>query len=193
MYDPIFYKNLLRPRSWQMQIGAMVAKKYNIKSVFDLGCGIGAYLEGFQSYGSKVRGVEFSYDSAKSYIAEKVKNDISFGDASKPLNVTGFELAMSSEVAEHISEDKADVFVYNLTQASERYIFFSAAPPRGRVVGEGHVNEQPMEYWVNKIEAAGFKYSQKDSLEILDEINKMNIRSRYLSFLKQELIWFNKV
>ena len=194
MYDSSFYKSALNAKSWQTMIGSMIAKKYNIHSVIDLGCGIGAYLDGFESYGSIVKGIEFSYDSALPFIPDKIKNEISFGDMSKPLNIYDytFDLSISIEVAEHIDEDKSEIFVSNLTKYSNKYILFSAAPPRGRVVGEGHVNEQPKEYWIEKIEANGFKYSKKDTLEIQEEINNMHVRSRYLSFLKFELMWFIK-
>lgn len=194
MYDSNFYKSALNAKSWQTMIGSMIAKRYNISSVIDLGCGIGAYLEGFESYGSIVKGVEFSYDSALPFISDKIKNNISFGDMSQLLNIYDytFDLSISIEVAEHIDKNKSDIFVSNLTKYSNKYILFSAAPPRGRVVGEGHVNEQPREYWINKMENAGFKYSEKDTLEIREEINNMHVRSRYLSFLKLELMWFIK-
>jgi hypothetical protein len=64
-----------------------------------------------------------------------------------------WDLAVCCEVAEHLDARHADIFVENLTSASNT-VFLTAAE-----VGQGglnHVNEQPNSYWIAKFHRRGF-------------------------------------
>lgn len=54
-----------------------------------------------------------------------------------------FDLAISTEVAEHLKESFADVFVDNITNAAKQILFSAAIPNQG---GVHHVNEQWQSY-----------------------------------------------
>lgn len=76
------------------------------------------------------------------------------------------DLAFSFEVAEHIEQDYADIFVDNMLSGDPRWVIMTAAPP-----GQGgcwHVNEQPKSYWIEKFERRGYKLSE-ESQQFLSE------------------------
>jgi len=55
-----------------------------------------------------------------------------------------FDLAISLEVAEHLPENRAGIYVDSLVELSD-FVLFSAAIPWQ--MGIGHINEQWPEYW----------------------------------------------
>lgn len=65
-----------------------------------------------------------------------------------------YDIAMSLEVAEHISPERADLFVQSLIESSDVIIFSAAIPAQGGVM---HINEQPQSYWKKKFEKYGYK------------------------------------
>jgi hypothetical protein len=65
-----------------------------------------------------------------------------------------FDLAISLEVAEHLSESSADNFIKQLTKLSSRILFSAAIPGQG---GLHHLNEQPPSYWAKKFKTYGFE------------------------------------
>jgi hypothetical protein len=65
---------------------------------------------------------------------------------------------ISTEVAGHLPKKKSQVFVRNLTQSAKRYIFFTAAHP-GQW-GDGHINCQSREYWIEIFRRQGWKYNE---------------------------------
>lgn len=78
-----------------------------------------------------------------------------------------FDLAISLEVAEHLSECRASSFCEDLTLLSNVILFAAAIPYQG---GTGHINEQPMSYWVDKFSA--FNYEAFDIIRPLIQSDK---------------------
>lgn len=64
-----------------------------------------------------------------------------------------FDLAISLEVAEHLQEKRAETFCEDLTLLSDVVLFSAAIPGQG---GVGHMNEQPLHYWVNLFAKYGY-------------------------------------
>jgi hypothetical protein len=69
------------------------------------------------------------------------------------LNKT-YDLVISLEVAEHLSERAADTFVQSLVDAGKIILFAAAVPGQD---GLGHINEQWPSYWENKFQQHGYK------------------------------------
>jgi hypothetical protein len=157
LYTPKFFeKRTTKMRKWECPIGKWLAQELQITSMVDFGCAVGSFLEGALKGGVKrIRGYEYAYDSALPYIPAHIKPHISFGDAGKPIDCGKFDLAMSIEVAEHLLPEQSDTFVANLTNAGEKYVILTAAPPTQD--GYYHLNLQPYEFWIDKIEARGWK------------------------------------
>src|SRR5690606_6408407 len=63
-------------------------------------------------------------------------------------------MAISLEVAEHLPEDAADIFVDSLTKHASVILFSAAIPQQG---GQNHLNEQWPNYWNEKFRKKGFQ------------------------------------
>ena len=60
-----------------------------------------------------------------------------------------YDLAISLEVAEHLSKDRAESFVHDLCGFSDVVLFSGATIGQG---GDEHINEQRLSYWKNLFE-----------------------------------------
>ena len=122
---------------------------YKPQSMVDFGCGVGTWLKtGAQLGVLDFLGIEGEWLDKKHLVINKesfVNHDLT----SKINLPKKYDLAISLEVAEHIEEKYASLFIENLTKASD-VILFSAAIPGQR--GSGHVNEKWPEYWIQKFE-----------------------------------------
>jgi hypothetical protein len=75
-------------------------------------------------------------------------------DLSRPLSLDRhFDIVQSLEVAQCIDTACSDAFIDNLCRHGELIVFSAAIPGQG---GEGHVNEQPLEYWREKMLTRGY-------------------------------------
>lgn len=129
------------------------------KSVVDVGCGTGEYLSFFRTIGEgyEVLGIDGDYvDRARLTIPADCFTP--FDLAQRYTSERRYDFAMSIEVAEHLPESRAESFVEDLTRLSD-VIFFTAAVPNQAVdkEGQGHVNEQPISYWVKQFNRLGYR------------------------------------
>jgi hypothetical protein len=122
--------------------------------VVDFGCGIGAWVYAAEQLGAtSALGIEGDWITGTDTIVDKAKIRIADLAADPPIFTKEFDLAMAIEVAEHLPEASADAFCRSLASASNRILFSAAIPKQG---GVGHVNEQPLPYWVEKFWALGY-------------------------------------
>ena len=122
-------------------------------SVVDVGCGIGTWLVVFEDFGVKdVVGIDGEYvDRSLLHINE---NKFIPYDLTKRLRLDRkFDLVVSLEVAEHISEVAVDTFVENLVTLGNFILFSAAIPNQG---GQNHLNEQWPTYWQSKFKQHKF-------------------------------------
>jgi SAM-dependent methyltransferase len=118
------------------------------KSVLDVGCGTGTWLKVFRKK-HRVRdifGVDGEYVdrrqleiSRRKFFPYNLENPLDLGRQ--------FDLVVTLEVAEHISEKSANTFVHSLVNHSPVVLFSAAIPDQG---GDHHVNEQWPDYWIHK-------------------------------------------
>ncbi len=135
------------------EIVPIVINLVNPKSVIDVGCGTGTWADVFKKKGvKKVTGIDGNYvDRKKLYLKEE---EFIPKDLTKPLKLKEkFDLAISLEVAEHLPEKSAEIFIDSLTGLSD-IILFSAAIPYQR--GTNHINEQFPEYWIDKFKKRNY-------------------------------------
>jgi len=127
--------------------------RYRPRSVLDVGCGLGTWLSVAKELGvAEVAGVEGSWLDPR--LARVPASAITTADLEKPFNLgRRFELAMTLEVAEHLSEKAADTFVESLTRHADVVLFSAAIPFQG---GHHHVNERFPEYWRKLFAARGY-------------------------------------
>ena len=95
----------------------------NPKSVIDVGCGLGSWLYVFKEYGiNNILGIEGEHLKRDLlYIDNK---DILIADLEKPLEIQKkFDLVISLEVGEHISNENSNQFVNSLISLGDLIIF----------------------------------------------------------------------
>ena len=119
------------------------------KSVVDIGCGLGTFLYCFKQEGvNDVLGIDgpwankdliHQHLSEDEFLEKNLEKEFDLGRK--------FDLAISLEVAEHISEKHADTFISNLVSSGKIILFSAAIPFQG---GQNHVNEQWLSYWEDK-------------------------------------------
>ena len=127
----------------------IIMEAFKPESVLDVGCGIGTWLSVFRDLGVKtVLGVDGGWvdrNLLRKFIEEEY---FLSADLRYELNLDRkFDLVISLEVAEHISDEYADDFVKSLVNHGNVIVFSAAIPLQE---GENHVNEQWPSYWIEK-------------------------------------------
>lgn len=119
----------------------------------DYGCGVGGWLSVCKRLGAKtVVGHDGAYVDRDSLLIDQAEfQEVDLENVEK--SKTQFDLAISVEVAEHLSPNSAHNFVTALASSSNYVLFSAAIPGQG---GVRHVNEQWQSYWVTKFRNHGF-------------------------------------
>ncbi|WP_102407626.1 class I SAM-dependent methyltransferase [Parabacteroides bouchesdurhonensis] len=126
------------------------------KSVVDVGCGSGTFLHYFKQQNIEILGLDGSWCNREMLFENIEPSDFLEIDLENDFNLERrFDLAISLEVAEHISPERADNFVKNLTTLSDCILFSAAVPGQG---GDHHVNEQYVSYWIEKFGKHGYVF-----------------------------------
>lgn len=143
--------NLTSPK----EIVPEIIKLLNPKSVIDIGCGIGTFIHCFKEEGVKdVLGIDGPW--ANKELVNKFLSEEEFlikNLEEKLILNKKFDLVMSLEVAEHLSEESSDIFVENLISCGNIILFSAAIPLQG---GQNHINEQWLDYWQEKFLKHGY-------------------------------------
>ena len=144
--------NLKSPK----EIVPVLVDIFQPKSVVDFGCGLGTFLYCFKELGvQRVTGMDGAWvdkNLLKKYLEadEFIETDLQKPDLDCKER---FDLAISVEVAEHLSPETADRFIENVVSLSDNIVFSAAIPGQG---GQGHINEQWPSYWIPKFEKHGY-------------------------------------
>lgn len=145
VYDSDFYQDQVGGSLQSArEVVPVVLTLVQPRSVVDVGCGMGTWLSVFRENNiNDVIGLDGNYvDKMKLLIPEK--QFISY-DLTKSIELERkFDLVMSLEVAEHLSEEFAGGFVNGLVSLGHTVLFSAAIPGQG---GTHHVNEQWPDYW----------------------------------------------
>ena len=125
------------------------------ESIVDIGCGIGNWLDEFRKNGkSDLFGIDGFHLDKSLFLLDESKLLVT--NLEEPFTLQRkFDLAISFEVAEHLSSDSADNFVKCLCRLSDNIVFSAAVPGQG---GQNHINEQWPSYWVTKFKQHGFYF-----------------------------------
>ena len=158
--------------TWNFMMGHL-----GIKSVLDVGCGVGVSAKYFRDHGARVKCIEGSHDAvSKSLLPSDavVEHDFTRG-AYWPEET--FDAAWSVEFVEHVGRQ----FQKNYFPAFRRAaMIFMTASTSG---GHHHSEIRPHWWWKAKMEAAGFIYS--DELTEIIRLNAQNDRSPGVPFYGQ--------
>lgn len=144
--------------AWRVPIVVnAIMKVINPKSVIDVGCGSGELIKGFgDATKHQCYGIEGT-TNALGVIEHGQNNHVFIRDIRVPLDdvlLNRAGLATCLNVAEHIEDEYASVFVDNLCSLSNIVLMAASPPGQG---GRYHVNCQPYDYWFYKFIAKGYK------------------------------------
>ncbi|MEM8619400.1 MAG: class I SAM-dependent methyltransferase [Actinomycetota bacterium] len=155
-YDDEFYDEIDQPgvRAGRIVL-PLLGPLLEDASVVDVGCGRGSWLAAARDCGARsVVGLDGPHvDLGTTALAA---NEFKAVDLETPLpsDLGRFDLAISLEVAEHLSVTRAHSFVSDLCRLSEVVLFSAAIPGQG---GRHHVNEQWPGYWTALFRGEGFR------------------------------------
>lgn len=182
-YSENFYKFIEETKNDEQIIMPLILQWVSPVSIVDFGCAEGAWLgEALrQNNDIEILGMDGDYINKERlkipkecFRAVDLRQNI--------LMEKRYDLAISTEVAEHLEEEFADIFIDNITKASDQVLFSAAIPGQG---GTHHVNEQWQSYWVEKFRKRGYfcDYSVRNYFW-----NELKISS----WRKQNLLFFSK-
>jgi len=125
------------------------------KSVLDVGCGVGTWLAAARTLGvPRTVGLEGPWVQPKDLRDPAIT--LVTTDLEQPIPLTErFDLAMSLEVAEHLSESRAATLVAEMARLAPVVLFGAAIPGQGG--GYNHINEQWQSYWVAHWARCGYR------------------------------------
>jgi SAM-dependent methyltransferase len=126
-------------------------RAFRPRTVLDVGCGAGHWAAVFEALGIPVVGVDGpQIDPRLRLVSTFVPWDLG-----QPLPELGrFDLGVCLEVAEHLPPEAAGGLVDGLCRSADRWLFSAAVPGQG---GDGHLNEQPHEYWIGQFAGHDFQ------------------------------------
>jgi SAM-dependent methyltransferase len=153
LYSEQYYQSVTPGSSVSAQLVIPVVYSYiQPKSIVDVGCGAGAWLEVWQQTGiNDYLGIDGKYVQKNLRIPPE---KFLAADLEKKIELDRkFDLVMSLEVAEHIHGESASIFIASLCTLGDVVLFSAAIPGQGGVL---HYNEQYPEYWANLFAHNGF-------------------------------------
>lgn len=135
------------------EILPIIFELVNPKSLIDIGCGTGDWLSIAKNLGIKeITGIDGDYISEEQLLIPP-ENFIPH-DLEQPISIEKkFDMAMTLEVAEHLSDERSSSFVDDLTKLAPVVYFSASIPFQG---GVNHINEQWPEYWIKKFESKNY-------------------------------------
>ena len=152
-YSEEFYKNIEEIKADEKIIMPLIMQWISPDSIVDFGCGGGLWLAEVlrQKKEIDILGMDGYYAKQSIRIPEDKFMAV---DLRKPIFLERkFDLAISTEVAEHLEEQYADVLVDSMTRAADEILFSAAVPGQ---LGTHHINEQWQSYWIDKFEERGY-------------------------------------
>lgn len=145
-YGSTFYENQVDESLTSANIVLkIVFDIFKPQSLLDIGCGRGAWLCVAERLGvSTLHGIDGPWVKQLDLLSSRIEFQQADMEVAIPVR-RRYEMAMSVEVAEHLSPDSAPKFVAALCSAADVVVFGAAVQCQG---GENHINEQRQSYWV---------------------------------------------
>jgi 2-polyprenyl-3-methyl-5-hydroxy-6-metoxy-1,4-benzoquinol methylase len=138
------------PRAW-----SYVIERFGIRSVLDLGSGIGNAAAFFYRQGLQTLAVDGLAENVRTSIYPALRHDLTMSPVA-----TQVDLVHCQEVVEHIEEKFLDNVIQSL--ACGRVILLTHAFP-GEEDGFHHVNCRSADYWIKHVTDAGYNLLVEDT------------------------------
>ena len=171
------------------ELARLVSDWAQPRSACDLGCGNGYILSALAQQGVEVQGVDSS-PSVLRFVGDDIRERIAIRDLSKPQDLGRFDLSISTEVAEHLPRRAARTFVGNVARHARKRVFFTAAQP-GQW-GDGHINCQPQEYWIQLFAGEGLNHDPRASVRLAAKARASEPINQSLPWLLDNIMMFER-
>jgi SAM-dependent methyltransferase len=162
-----------------VMVDAVLRRFPSARSVADIGSGTGPYTNEFRKRGLSCTGFEYS-PKARAIATQRLGLQLEPFDLS--LDGTwprsGYDLAVCIEVAEHVPANLGDRLVSVCARAAPHIVFTAAAPGQG---GQGHVNEQPKEYWIERFARHGRVWNESATEALARDLERELPRGLHLA------------
>lgn len=151
--------------------------------LIDVGCGTGAYAAEINRAGRVAIACEHSpvgrllarwqgVDVRSLDLTDEVPAAIPLGAINR-----AFDLAYCIEVAEHVPPEIGDRLVEFCCLLAPTVLFSAAPPGQG---GTGHVNEQSLDYWVERFDRQNFLLDAKRTTLLRGLVREHGVRAHWL-------------
>jgi SAM-dependent methyltransferase len=141
---------------YTLKYGEKVLNK-PVNSVLELGCGGGWFTEEFLDRGIDITAVEGSKVGYEETIQRVPEERVINHDLRNRLDINQkFDIALCTEVAEHIEPPFSSQLVQNATNHSD-LVWFSFEEPETNENHYHHMNEQPAKFWHNLFQFYGYE------------------------------------
>ena len=180
------------PATYMPNLWKYMCDEFKVKSVLDVGCGMGYAVEEFLQHCNDVMGIE---GSSFVYHNGPFKNNIKFHDFTKgPVSLDKtFDLCWSCEFVEHVEEQYRDNFLDAFSKC--KYLAITYAEPGQD--GHHHVNCQEKNYWIEHLGRYGFVFNDamteklkevtyKDAVQYNSTYMDNHFYNRGLFFVKED-------
>lgn len=167
LYNRDYYERVVDPLMLASAdaIAASIKRELQPASAIDVGCGTGALMRALERQGIRCTGFDQAA-AALEHCRERGLSVRRLDVVRDPFPADRADVALSTEVAEHLPASAADRFVELLTTLAPLVLLTAALPDTG---GKDHVNEQPNEYWIAKFAARGFGHERELAWALRDE------------------------
>lgn len=154
VYDEGFYRKQM---AGSLRSAAVILDElfrlYRPDSVLDLGCGRGTWLRAALDLGvGKVAGVDGAWVVPEALVIPPPSFVQADMEGALP-DLGRFDLAISVEVIEHLSDPAGRRLIARLTGAADVVLFSGAIPYQG---GDNHINEQWQSHWAGIFRSHGY-------------------------------------
>ena len=146
------------PKAWDYLI-----TRFSIKSVLDLGPGLGYSSYYFHKCGLQVLAVDGLPENCQKANYPTIQIDLT-----KSKIMTRVDLVHCQEVVEHIEEEFLDNLLSSLA-CGKFIVMTNALPGQG---GYHHVNEKPTEYWIENLKKYNCEVLLEDSNRVRNLANE---------------------
>lgn len=172
-YGEKFYADHKKgPTGAAYRLGWAIWELYYPESAVDVGCAVGVMLRGIMDAAIEdgypfptITGIEVP-SSRKAILKAGPEIPVDrylWVDLEHPDYNGRAEIAICTEVGEHLPAASAEGLVRMLTSCSDRVVWSAAIPGQG---GDHHINEQPEEYWEGLFRSNGFEWDRDETREL---------------------------
>lgn len=174
----INYSEVGDPNTYDINVWNYM-KNDGIKSVIDIGCGMGYSTKWFVDNGIESLGIEGGEKAVKNSLCPNnvVMHDFTEGVYTPKRK---YDAVWCCEFVEHVEEKYMNNFLETFKYAEK--IFMTHAKP-GQV-GYHHVNCRNSDYWISNVEKIGFSYDSSNTEYLRRLSNCMHIKNNLLVFRK---------